>query len=98
MFADFFWIPAGPIVLTAAGQRWFRLPLQALAVGCLLLLPLLYTEGLPRLAMLAPLLAPAPPPRSRQPAPPQFVRTPAQSNMMETGCSVLLRFRHESTC
>ena len=36
--------------------------LQALAVGCLLLLPLLYTDGLPRLAMLAPLLAPAPPP------------------------------------
>ncbi|MGH9503717.1 MAG: energy transducer TonB [Terriglobales bacterium] len=36
--------------------------LQALAVGCLLFLPLLYTEGLPRLALLAPLLAPAPPP------------------------------------
>ena len=36
--------------------------LQALAVGCLLLLPLFYTEGLPRLEMLAPLLAPAPPP------------------------------------
>jgi periplasmic protein TonB len=36
--------------------------LQALVVSCLLFLPLLYTEGLPRLAMLAPLLAPAPPP------------------------------------
>jgi periplasmic protein TonB len=36
--------------------------LQALMVSGLLFLPLLYTEGLPRLAMLAPLLAPAPPP------------------------------------
>jgi protein TonB len=35
---------------------------QALAVGCLLLLPLLYTQGLPRLALLAPLLVPAPAP------------------------------------
>jgi protein TonB len=43
--------------------------LQALAVGCLLLLPLFYTEGLPRLAMLAPLLAPAPPPAA--PLPPR---------------------------
>jgi len=37
--------------------------LQALVVGCLLTLPLLYTQGLPRLTLLAPqLLAPAPPP------------------------------------
>ena len=36
--------------------------LQGVAVGSLLLLPLLYNEGLPRLALLAPLLAPAPPP------------------------------------
>ena len=35
---------------------------QGLAVGCLLLLPLLYNDGLPKLALLAPLLAPAPPP------------------------------------
>ena len=41
--------------------------LQALAVGCLLLLPLFYTEGLPRLAMLVPLLAPAPPPAAPPP-------------------------------
>jgi protein TonB len=34
---------------------------QALAVGCLLLLPLLYTQGLPRLMLLAPVLAPEPP-------------------------------------
>jgi protein TonB len=41
--------------------------LQVLVVSCLLFLPLLYTEGLPRLAMLAPLLVPAPP-RSPLPA------------------------------
>src|ERR1700724_826373 len=54
--------------------------LQALAVGCLLLLPLFYTEGLPRLAMLAPLLAPAPPPA----APPPRPNAPAarQRNLM----------------
>lgn len=56
--------------------------LQALAVGCLLVLPLLYTEGLPKLAMLAPLLVPAPapvaPPARSRPNPPQ----PAQSNLM----------------
>ena len=55
---------------------------QALALGCLLLLPLFYTEGLPRLAMLAPLLAPAPPPAAH-PAPPR-PSSPAtrQSNLM----------------
>ena len=56
--------------------------LQALAVGCLLLLPLLYTEGLPKLALLAPLLTPAPPPS----APPEQLRhnlsSAAQSNLM----------------
>lgn len=56
--------------------------LQALAVGCLLLLPLLYTEGLPKLALLAPLLTPAP----ALSAPPEQVRhnqsSAAQSNLM----------------
>lgn len=56
--------------------------LQACAVGCLLLLPLFYSEGLPRLAMLAPLLAPAPPPA----APPQQTHpnplSPVESNLM----------------
>ena len=53
---------------------------QAGAVGCLLLMPLFYTEGLPRLAMLAPLLAPAPPPAPPTPR----LNSPAtsQSNMM----------------
>jgi periplasmic protein TonB len=55
--------------------------LQAGAVGCLLLLPLIYTEGLPRLALLAPLLAPAPAPAA-PPAPrPNSPATP-QSNLM----------------
>jgi len=53
-------------------------------VACLLLLPLLYTEGLPKLALLAPFLAPAPPAA----APPQqshrnLSSTP-QSNLIGT--------------
>jgi len=36
--------------------------LQGLAVGGLLLLPLLYTQGLPQLQLMAALVAPAPPP------------------------------------
>jgi protein TonB len=56
--------------------------LQAVALGCLLLLPLLYIQGLPKLALLAPLLAPAPP-SALQPAPPQpAAPSPAQSNMI----------------
>ncbi len=58
--------------------------LQALAVGCLLLLPLLYIEGLPKLVLLAPFLTPAPPPA----APPEQSRhnppSTAQSNLMGT--------------
>lgn len=55
---------------------------QALALGCLLLLPLFYTEGLPRLAMVAPLLTPAPPPAA--PPAPARPNPPAipQSNLM----------------
>jgi protein TonB len=46
---------------------------QAVAVSCSLLLPLFYTDGLPRLTLLAPLLAPAPPssaPQSPRPIAP----------------------------
>ncbi len=50
--------------------------LQTLAIGCLLLLPLFYTEGLPRLAMLAPLLAPAPPPAAHHAAASALTRLP----------------------
>ena len=55
--------------------------LQALVVSCLLLLPLLYTQGLPRLTLLSPLLAPAPP-AALPPAPPRVNTTAAQSNIM----------------
>ncbi len=66
-------------------RRWTTLisfALQALALGSLLMLPLFYTEGLPRLTMLAPILAPAPlpaapPSHSRQNSP-----SMAQSNLM----------------
>jgi periplasmic protein TonB len=54
---------------------------QSVAVGSLLLLPLFYTEGLPRLAMLAPLLAPAPPPAAPPTPRPNPPATP-QSNLM----------------
>jgi protein TonB len=58
--------------------------LQAIAVSCLLLLPLLYVQGLPKLALLAPLLAPAPaPPPALQTSPARpATSSPAQSNMM----------------
>jgi periplasmic protein TonB len=57
--------------------------LQALCVGCLLFLPLIYTEGLPRLALLAPLLAPAPPPAAAPPVHPHPNSDPAaQSNLL----------------
>jgi len=55
--------------------------LQAVAVGCLLMLPLLYTEGLPKLALLAPLvLTPAPP--AAAPLPRTMTASHAQSNLM----------------
>jgi protein TonB len=56
--------------------------LQALCVGCLLFLPLIYTEGLPRLALLAPLLAPAPPPAAPPVHPHPNSDPVAQSNLM----------------
>jgi protein TonB len=68
-----------------SSRRWTTLisfTVQAGAVGCLFLLPMVYTEALPRLAMLAPLLAPAPllaaPPPQTHPTP----ASSAQSNLM----------------
>jgi periplasmic protein TonB len=68
-------------------RRWTTLisfALQAIAVGCLLLRPLFYTEGLPRLAMLAPILTPAPlhsaPPAQSRSNPPST----AQSHLTGT--------------
>ncbi|MGH9536330.1 MAG: hypothetical protein ACRD3H_00315, partial [Terriglobales bacterium] len=55
--------------------------LQALGVCGLLVLPLLYTQGLPRLALMVPLLAPAPQPAVASVQPHSLSHTP-QSNMM----------------
>jgi len=57
--------------------------LQALGVCGLLVLPLLYTQGLPRLALMVPLLAPAPPPAVAPVQPHTPSQTP-QSNMMNS--------------
>src|SRR5438270_8683068 len=51
--------------------------LQALALGILLALPLLYTQGLPQLTLLRPLVAPTPPPAP--PAPTPMPRTSTSS-------------------
>jgi protein TonB len=58
--------------------------LQALAVAALLLLPLLYTQGLPQLQLMASLVAPTPPPAP--PAPAQMRSSPeARSNLSANG-------------
>src|SRR5438128_10926847 len=57
--------------------------LQALGVGCLLLLPLLYTQGLPRLALLAPLPTPAPPPALPLAPRPPNSSSAAQRNLVD---------------
>ena len=59
--------------------------LQAVVVGCLLLLPLLYTQGRPKLALLAPLLAPTPPPALQTVPPRPMSSSPARSNMVGFG-------------
>jgi hypothetical protein len=58
--------------------------LQALAVGCLLLLPLLYNEGLPKQVLLVPFLTPVPPPAAPPEPPRHSLSSRAQSNMMGT--------------
>ncbi len=84
MFADF--LP-GSEWSGHSRRGWTTLisfALQALVVGCLLLLPLLYTEGLPKLALLAPFLAPAPPPAAPPEQPRRSLSSTAQSNLMGT--------------
>jgi periplasmic protein TonB len=81
MFADFFCDSGWS---NGSHRGWTTLisfALQALIVGCLLILPLLYTQGLPRLTLLAPLLAPAPPP-AVPPPPHADSSSAAPSNMM----------------
>ncbi len=68
-------------------RRWTTLvsfAMQASAVGGLLLLPLLYTQGLPQLQSLAALVAPAPPPPPPAPAPARNSRE-AASNVSSDG-------------
>jgi len=55
--------------------------LQTLAVGGLLLLPLLYTQALPQLQLMAALVAPTPPPAPAA-APPAQATTAPTSNMI----------------
>jgi protein TonB len=57
--------------------------MQAAGVGGLLLLPLLYTQGLPQLQLMSSLVAPAPPPAPPAPAPARD--THASSNLSPDG-------------
>jgi periplasmic protein TonB len=57
--------------------------LQAVGVGVLLLLPLIYTEGLPKLQLLAAILPPAPPPGPPAPAHPARPSPQQQSNLFD---------------
>ena len=55
--------------------------LQTLAIGSLLLLPLLYTQALPQLQLMAALVAPTPPPAPSA-TPPAQATTASTSNMI----------------
>ena len=57
--------------------------MQAAGVGGLLLLPLLYTQGLPQLQLMSSLVAPTPPPAP--PAPATARNTPVSSNLSSDG-------------
>jgi hypothetical protein len=57
--------------------------MQAAGLGGLLLLPLLYTQGLPQLQLMSSLVAPAPPPAPPAPAPARD--THASSNLSPDG-------------
>jgi periplasmic protein TonB len=65
---------------------------QALAVGSLLLLPLLYTSGLPPLQFMAALVAPTPPPAAPPPAAHVRTANSAASNLTANGIPVAPRF------
>ena len=57
--------------------------MQAAGLGGLLLLPLLYTQGLPQLQLMSSLVAPAPPPAPPAPAPAR--NTAVSSNLSPDG-------------
>jgi protein TonB len=64
---------------------------QAVAVGGLLLLPLLYTQGLPQLQLIAALVAPTPPPAPPAPEPARNTRANT-SNLSSDGHVIEPRF------
>lgn len=71
-------------------RRWTTLvsfSLQALAVGALFMLPLLYTEGLPQLRSLVALAVPA---SGGSPAPPVHARSSRGSQSNMSGTTVLI--------
>jgi len=73
-----------PLWIDRSHRGWTTLAsfaLQTLAVGVLLLLPLLYIQALPQLQQMAALVAPTPPP-APAPAPPTHGQSTSASNMM----------------
>lgn len=70
---------------------------QAVAVGSLLLLPLLYTQGLPRLQLMAALVAPSPPPAPPAPSPVRSTHE-TTSNMSREGQIIAPRSVREKYC
>jgi len=82
VFADSIYDSARPHDSHRGWTTLISFALQALIIGCLLLLPLLYTQGLPKLAVLAPLLAPAPMPAVAPADPPPNSPNTIQSNTL----------------
>ena len=81
MFASFL---DDPLWANRSHRGWTTLAsfaLQTLAIGGLLLLPLLYIQALPQLQLMAALVAPAPPP-APAPAPQAHAPATSPSNMM----------------
>ena len=81
MFASFL---DDPLWVNRSHRGWTTLvsfALQTFAVGGLLLLPLLYTQALPQLQLMAALVAPAPPPAPAA-APPAHAPATSASNMI----------------
>jgi periplasmic protein TonB len=65
--------------------------LQAVAAGVLLLLPLLYTQGLPQLQLISALVAPTPPPAPPAPGPARNARANT-SDLSSQGQMIAPRF------
>jgi len=96
MFADSFCDSGWANHSHRAWTTLASLAVQSLVVFCLLLLPLIYTQGLPRLALLAPVLAPAPLP-APHPVPLHSSSAATQSNIIETKLLSPARIPHDVT-